>query len=129
MDNKELESLAREYIKQKNREYINELIICGMRNSVIILLVIIGMGKIFGVRIESFSLLIVTSITAGFLSYLSMSSSILKLEKDINNNKLDILERLCVFEIAISKIADKIDYEHIIAESELEFEEMMKDDK
>ena len=28
-----------------------------------------------------------------------------------------------------SKIADKIDYEHIIAESELEFEEMMKDDK
>ena len=124
MDNKELESLAREYIKQKNREYTIDLISYSMRNAVIILLSILGISKIYGVQIESLSMLIVTSITTGFLSYLSVSTSVLKLEEKVNKDTLKILETLCMFDIALEKIGDKINYEDILDEAKEEIKKL-----
>ena len=122
MEEKELE--IREYIKQKNREYMIDLISYSMRNAVIILLSILGISKIYGVQIESLSMLIVTSITTGFLSYLSVSTSVLKLEEKVNKDTLKILETLCMFDIALEKIGDKINYEDILDEAKEEIEKL-----
>ena len=122
MEEKELK--IREYIKQKNREYMIDLISYSMRNAVIILLSILGISKIYGVQIENLSMLIVTSITTGFLSYLSVSTSVLKLEEKINKDALKILETLCMFDIALEKIGDKINYEDILDEAKEEIEKL-----
>lgn len=122
MEEKELE--IREYIKQKNREYTIDLISYSMRNAVIILLSILGISKIYGVQIESLSMLIVTSITTGFLSYLSVSTSVLKLEEKVNKDTLKILETLCMFDIALEKIGDKINYEDILDEAKEEIKKL-----
>lgn len=124
---KDEELKIKEYIKQRNKEYTNELIICGMRNAVIILLNIIGVSNVFGVQIESVTALIVTSITAGFLSYLSTSMSILKLEESINKDKIKMLESLYVLDIAFEKICNIIECEDVLEESIREFEKIKKE--
>ena len=123
---KDEELKIKEYIKQRNKEYTNELIICGMRNAVIILLSIIGVSNVFGVQIESVTALIFTSITAGFLSYLSTSMSILKLEESINKDKIKMLESLYVLDIAFEKICNIIECEDVLEESIREFEKIKK---